>query len=463
MIFTKMKKVLWLLLLMTTLYAQPHINMVFSQAKKDTNTAVMTVVMTNDSNESIKVLTWKTPFETTLSANIFHVTNGKYDAQYLGRVVKRLHPTDKDYITLQAGETKTIDIDLAKYYSLETKGTYFVSYTGDLKAKGSDQKTVSNMLTKNTIPSMQFTYVPATTTQKKTTRNARTSAKLTPNFNGCTQARIHKLNLAHNAAIVIAQQASTAMNNAFPNTSADRYRVWFGAADSGRQSTVTTHFNNIYSALDTKNIAFDCTCTDPYFAYVYASQPYTIYLCSAFWSANLNGTDSQAGTLVHEMAHFTVIAGTDDYAYGHTAAKNLASTNPNNAIFNSDNHEYFAENVPYLAMTSSVGVDSDGDGVIDANDAFPNDASESLDTDNDGIGNNADTDDDNDGISDLAEVANGLNPLNGADAQADFDGDGFSNAQEIGFATDIRNANSKPTWVPIFTGDGLIIIVPVVA
>ena len=36
----------------------------------------------------------------------------------------------------------------------------------------------------------------------------------------------------------------------------------------------------------------------------------------------------------------------------------------------------------------------DSDGVGDNADAFPNDASETIDTDGDGIGNNADTDDD---------------------------------------------------------------------
>ncbi len=37
--------------------------------------------------------------------------------------------------------------------------------------------------------------------------------------------------------------------------------------------------------------------------------------------------------------------------------------------------------------------DSDGDGVVDVQDAFPLDSTESVDTDNDGISNNADTDD----------------------------------------------------------------------
>jgi|GEM_PF-1652149 len=44
--------------------------------------------------------------------------------------------------------------------------------------------------------------------------------------------------------------------------------------------------------------------------------------------------------------------------------------------------------------------DSDSDGVIDSEDAFPNDPSETVDTDGDGIGNNADCDDDGDKVND---------------------------------------------------------------
>ncbi len=67
-----------------------------------------------------------------------------------------------------------------------------------------------------------------------------------------------------------------------------------------------------------------------------------------------------------------------------------------------------------------------------------------LDTDNDGIPNDKDLDDDNDGISDIDEVANGLNPLDPTDATADNDGDGYTNKEEIASGTDINNANSKP-------------------
>ncbi len=59
------------------------------------------------------------------------------------------------------------------------------------------------------------------------------------------------------------------------------------------------------------------------------------------------------------------------------------------------------------APDASATVDSDGDGVANANDAFPFDPDESVDTDGDGVGDNADTDDDNDGVPD----ANDPHPL----------------------------------------------------
>ena len=63
-----------------------------------------------------------------------------------------------------------------------------------------------------------------------------------------------------------------------------------------------------------------------------------------------------------------------------------------------------------VAVSGSFWIDSDGDNVPDALDVFPLDASESLDTDADGIGNNADLDDDNDGVPDYIDA----NPLNAA-------------------------------------------------
>jgi hypothetical protein len=71
-------------------------------------------------------------------------------------------------------------------------------------------------------------------------------------------------------------------------------------------------------------------------------------------------------------------------------------------------------------------IDPDDDGFSRQNgsDAFPLDPTEWLDTDFDGIGNNSDSDDDNDGLEDLLELRNNLDPLV---ANLDVDNDGIAN------------------------------------
>jgi beta-glucanase (GH16 family) len=89
-------------------------------------------------------------------------------------------------------------------------------------------------------------------------------------------------------------------------------------------------------------------------------------------------------------------------------------------------------------LAQPVDTDADDDGVDDAFDAFPNDPSETVDSDADGIGNNADTDDDNDGVADSTDIfpldanesmdtdADGI----GNNADTDDDGDGVADATD---------------------------------
>lgn len=82
--------------------------------------------------------------------------------------------------------------------------------------------------------------------------------------------------------------------------------------------------------------------------------------------------------------------------------------------------------------------DSDGDGVADLEDDVPLDASETVDSDDDGLGNNADPDDDNDGVDDGAD-AFPLDPFEAVDtdrgglgdnADADDDNDGVPDVED---------------------------------
>lgn len=109
-------------------------------------------------------------------------------------------------------------------------------------------------------------------------------------------------------------------------------------------TTVSAHFSSIDKALIKDSLSFNCECDLSAFAFVNPTESSTkINLCKAFWAAPLTGTDSRAGTIVHETSH--LVANTEDYAYGHEAASALATSDPSRAIYNADNHEYFVENV----------------------------------------------------------------------------------------------------------------------
>jgi hypothetical protein len=69
------------------------------------------------------------------------------------------------------------------------------------------------------------------------------------------------------------------------------------------------------------------------------------------------------------------------------------------------------------------------------------------DADGDGIADEFDPDIDGDGIPNLYEVQNGLDPFNAADAQQDNDGDGLTNLEEYRHGSDINKTDTD--------GDGM--------
>ena len=101
----------------------------------------------------------------------------------------------------------------------------------------------------------------------------------------------------------------------------------------------------------------------------------------------------------------------------------LSKSNDNNT----DSFEFVAndgrtDSAPGIISLTILN-DVDGDRVADKYDAFPNNLTESVDTDGDGIGNNADPDDDGDSVNDLADGY----PLISLNGLLDSDGDGIPN------------------------------------
>ena len=50
-------------------------------------------------------------------------------------MIKRGEPTDNDYIYLDAGEERSVTIDLSDFYNMDKKGNYRIIYQGTFKYK----------------------------------------------------------------------------------------------------------------------------------------------------------------------------------------------------------------------------------------------------------------------------------------------------------------------------------------
>jgi uncharacterized membrane protein len=93
--------------------------------------------------------------------------------------------------------------------------------------------------------------------------------------------------------------------------------------------------------------------------------------------------------------------------------------------------------------------DADGDGYDNWEDAFPYDPTEWNDTDNDGIGDNADPDDDNDGYDDWVELLAGTDPRDPSSVPSDIDHDGLADVVDPDIDGDgYENANDTFPYDP---------------
>lgn len=315
--------------------------------------AVVRITYRNDAAEDLYLVRWQTALQ-GVEENLFDVRVDGQPVAYTGRLYKRATPAAADYVRIPAGGSISADVELSSVYDLSRTGEYSIRYQVSLQNgfRGSSAKSLagfSGSLQSNTVflaAERNERGVDAIEKLAQIDEAARGTEKaLTPSYVSCSSSRQSQLVTALNNAQGLAQRSRDYLN-AVPTASRStdtNYKTWFGAYTSSRWSGVTSDYVNIYSAMSTKAFVFYCDCTDSSYAYVYANQPYKVHLCNAFWSAPATGTDSKAGTLIHETSHFTVVAGTQDYVYGQSACRSLAISNPSHAVHNADSHEYFAE------------------------------------------------------------------------------------------------------------------------
>jgi len=336
------------LLAMQAHAAQHNIDVQLNVDMQENGNVLATLSLTNNGKGNEKILGWYTDLE---EEAIFNITRDGEKVAFNGPHYKRPAPAEKDYIKLKKGQTITKKFELSSLYDFSAPGNYEVSYNVVSLDLFSNQSINSNKRELQNLSSNSVSFwgegLAKGTANKGKPGSGTSDCSSGTCFTGrCSNSEQSAILSALAAADQIANDAVSYLSSHSASNPSTRYQTWFGQATTARYNIATGHFDAINDAIDNKPLTFDCSCSKSYFAYVYPNQPYKVYLCNAFWSANELGTDSRAGTIVHELSHFTAVAGTDDIVYGQSGAKSLAISNPDQALNNADSHEYFAENTP---------------------------------------------------------------------------------------------------------------------
>lgn len=123
--------------------------------------------------------------------------------------------------------------------------------------------------------------------------------------------------------------------------------LWFGAKNAGDASQLRDTYER---ALEfSKDMKFLCALDSTFDAIAAVNQsapvPF-IMLGEEFFDLEEQGFNSRPGVLVHELSHGLLVSGTNSQSeevYSQEAVLELAKQDPEKAMSNADNYQYFVE------------------------------------------------------------------------------------------------------------------------
>jgi peptidyl-Lys metalloendopeptidase len=325
--------------------------------------------LTNKGAVDLYALKWYTPLEGLNSDCLKVIRNEKNKVAYDGPMVKRGHPGPEDYLLVPAGETVSADVNVSESYAVSLPADYRVELNiaglEHLPAPSAAPKGAAAALAKDAPQLQELTGGGTSFKVKKGAvqlptrgRTARKASKalaksdeasasdagssavaagaLLPTLVGGMATQKDQVRKAHTDGFALCEAALGALANDA------RYQEWFGAHTAARFKKVTSVYTKVRDRMKSVVFTYDLSgsgCQSGWFAYTHKGDT-TIWLCGSFWVALATGTDSKAGTIVHEHTHSD--ADTDDVTYGQTNARAFATSNPNQAVKNADNYEYYA-------------------------------------------------------------------------------------------------------------------------
>jgi len=288
------------------------------------NPLEITLKVTNTSDDTIQIIPSNFAYDNgEIIKDVFTILEDGEKVPYIGPIALIPKPKKK---TLAAYKSYEGHVNLEEFYQLKPGTHIYEIYYGK------KDNNLSNALEIET------------TITKKKKRDVQRARRRT-----CSYNQLSALHSYLNSAKSYALNAKNNLRNS-PRGHA-LYQKWFGTATPGRYNTVYVYYSNIYYGLG-QNVTYNCrVCQGNTLAFVHPNRPYEINICNIYWSQH--PLSLRPAVLVHEMSHFTNIAGTIDGdgtvgpdGYGsHTGinwAKYIAQTNPAAAIHNAYSYEYYA-------------------------------------------------------------------------------------------------------------------------
>ncbi|KAK3689481.1 hypothetical protein B0T22DRAFT_536384 [Podospora appendiculata] len=321
------------------------------------NRHVAQVAVTNTGNETVTVFKGNTVLSEHATKDLIVSDAAGKEIPFEGVFVnyKRSDLPASAFQTFAPGETITVSVNAARSHKLAgVKSAKITAIQGFRYAIGATPPAaLKEMATCADITSGTITITPdqSKVADEHITKRAdvvvpRSSRinKRSITYHSCTSAQTSSLQTSVSHTISMASAAYTAANTALYY-----YTTWFKATST--ETKVRSIYNKV-TGVQTTSPTISCTdtysdCTDgTALLYTIPSANYIVPCPSnGFWGFPEYATTcadddyDRAGSILHEVTH---LYGTNDYAYGQTAAKALSATQ---AAANADTYEIYAGSV----------------------------------------------------------------------------------------------------------------------
>jgi len=284
--------------------------------------------VTNAGSDSFQFPAWFTPFDETMPlANLQFEPASK--AVYMGLIAKRLESSEP-ILVIEAGSSISKTFRPQSQWDLESDQAYTLTWPG---RAGLDLQPATATFKVSDAANLKWVR----------TNESSSENMLGYTLTNCGTAGSTKYTNVQNAVSAAMAANVRSRDCLSANSCGNNYATWYGTQTPSRLNSITSKHTKIATAFTGSWIAYcdGSECAPNIYAYVYPTDSRrNIYMCSLFY--NNRDLIELINTPVHEMSHFSSVAATRDTVYGESGCKNLARSNPDQAISNADNLGYFA-------------------------------------------------------------------------------------------------------------------------